>query len=73
MHMEHKPMIKIIALLWMWWKTRDKINAGEGVLKIDEVVAMVDRRALSVKNIASSQRRPHELSCRDGNRWPPPC
>lgn len=48
MHMEHKPMIKIIALLWMWWKTRDKINAGEGVLKIDEVVAMVDRSALRV-------------------------
>lgn len=46
LHMEHKAMINIIALVWTWWKMRSKTNTGEGVLKVDEVVAMVGRRAL---------------------------
>lgn len=53
--------IKQLSIVWTWWRTRNKINAGEGVLKIDVVVPMVGMSALECEDIASSQRRPHKL------------
>lgn len=37
LRMEQKVMIKIISLIWNWWKTRNKINAGEGKLNVEVV------------------------------------
>lgn len=50
LHMGSKHMIKITAMVWTWWKTRNKINAGQ-VLKIGEVVAMVGRCAVKYEEL----------------------
>jgi hypothetical protein len=45
LQLDKNKMTKCVALLWIWWKHRNKINAGEGKLNIEEVVLNTTRCA----------------------------
>jgi hypothetical protein len=45
LHLNQKKLIRSVALLWTWWKHRNKINAGEGKLEPDEVIIQAFRCA----------------------------
>jgi hypothetical protein len=38
LHLDKQKMIRCVAMLWTWWKHRNKINAREGKLNVEEVV-----------------------------------
>lgn len=45
LQLELPRKLKGVALLWTWWKHRNKINAGEGKLDVDEVIFNTTRCA----------------------------
>lgn len=62
-------VIQCVALLWTWWKARNKINAGEGVLKTNEVIGHTVSTALEYKEFCTG----HEIQRRMGHQlWSPP-
>lgn len=44
LQLETSKKIKSVALLWTWWKHRNKINAGEGKPDVNDVVFNTTRR-----------------------------
>lgn len=69
--LEQNVSIKIISLLWNWWKSRNKINAGEEVLKVEVVAASIARCAVEYGEFFCPQKAP---SIAASIRWevPPP-
>jgi hypothetical protein len=49
LRMEKEKVVICVAILWTWWKARNKINAGEDIFKPAEKVRNIHQCALEYK------------------------
>jgi hypothetical protein len=67
--LEQRDKIRCVAMLWEWWKHRNKINAEGAMLNVDEVVFSAGRGALEYEQfcVSSVQKQAQVLIS-----WKPP-
>ncbi|GJN25606.1 hypothetical protein PR202_gb13454 [Eleusine coracana subsp. coracana] len=67
--LDQKELVQVACLLWAWWDTRNKVNAGEQIRPINQVIYLTN----SLVNDCDHLTRKHAEKPRKAkSKWSPP-
>ncbi|EEE56075.1 hypothetical protein OsJ_04898 [Oryza sativa Japonica Group] len=67
--LENDRRMEVFFLLWVWWYARNKVNSGEDVIRVEEVVHKVKQL---ICDHASLRKGKHPKVNVQRNKWVPP-